>query len=96
MDKETYNQDFIHWDRVDKDALCDAMYNILGEAARKGIHFNILTKSLNPYMRRIQGLKNIKLNDSNKRAQVVKYLDLTCRSLKLNVCRTHIQPSRKR
>lgn len=36
MDKETYNQDFIHWDRVDKDALCDAMDNILGEAAKKG------------------------------------------------------------
>lgn len=36
MDKETYNQDFIHWSKVKKDALCDAMDNILGEAARKG------------------------------------------------------------
>ena len=42
MDKETYNQNFIHWDRVDKDALCDAMDNILGEAARKEIQYNML------------------------------------------------------
>lgn len=34
--------------------------------------------------------------NSNKRAQVVKYLDLTCRFLKLNVCRTQIQQLQKR
>lgn len=36
MDKDTYNQNFIYWDKADKDALCDAMDNVLREAARKG------------------------------------------------------------
>lgn len=42
MDKETYNQNFIHWDRVDKDALCDAMGNILGKLLEKEIQCNML------------------------------------------------------
>lgn len=36
MDKEICDQDSIPWSKVKKDALCDAMDNILGEAARKG------------------------------------------------------------
>ena len=36
MDKETHNQNFLHCDKVDKDALRDAMNNVLGEADRKG------------------------------------------------------------
>ena len=36
MDKEICDQDFIYWSKVKKDALCDVMDSILGEAARKG------------------------------------------------------------
>ena len=36
MDKETHNQNFIHWDKADKAALCDAVDNVLREAAKKG------------------------------------------------------------
>lgn len=50
MDKETCNQNFIHWDKVDKDALRDAMNNVLGQAARKGDswqHINEVIESSN-------------------------------------------------
>ena len=49
MDKHTYNQNFIYWDKADKDALCDAMDNVLREAARKGDswhHINEVIESL--------------------------------------------------
>lgn len=36
MDKELIPSDFKKWSNSDKDKLCDAMDNILGEAARKG------------------------------------------------------------
>lgn len=60
MDKETYNQDFIHWDRVDKDALCDAMDNILGEAARKGDSFQHINEVIESLYETYPGLEEYK------------------------------------
>lgn len=57
MDKETYNQNFIHWDRVDKDALCDAMDNILGEAARKGDSIQHVADVVKALYEQFPGLK---------------------------------------
>lgn len=60
MDKETYNQDFIHWDRVDKHALCDAMDNILGEAARKGDSIEHVADVVEALYEQYPGLKEYK------------------------------------
>lgn len=60
MDKETYNQDFIHWGRVDKDALCDAMDNILGEAARKGDSFQHINEVIESLYETYPGLEEYK------------------------------------
>ena len=35
-DKHLEPSDFLNWDKGDKDSLCDAMDEILGESARKG------------------------------------------------------------
>lgn len=60
MDKETYNQNFIHWDKVDKDALCDAMDNILSEAARKGDSIQHVAEIVKALYEQYPGLKEYK------------------------------------
>ena len=61
MDKETCNQNFIHWDKVDKDALCDAMDNILGEAARKGDSWQTIKEVIESLYRTYPGLKEYRV-----------------------------------
>lgn len=60
MDKETYNQNFIHWDKVDKDALCDAMDNILGEAAKNDNSFQYISEVIQSLYETFPGLKEYK------------------------------------
>lgn len=61
MDKETYNQNFIHWDKTDKDALCDDMDNILGEAARKGDSGQTIKEVIESLYRTYPGLKEYRV-----------------------------------
>lgn len=57
MDKEICDQDFIHWSKVKKDALCDAMDNILGEAARKGDSIQHVAEAVKALYEQFPGLK---------------------------------------
>lgn len=57
MDKDTYNQNFIHWDKADKDALCDAIDNVIGEAARNGDSWHRINEVIESLYKTYPGLK---------------------------------------
>lgn len=58
--KKTYNRNFIYWDKVDKDALCDAMDNILGEAVKNGNSFQYISEVIQSLYETFPGLKEYK------------------------------------
>lgn len=51
------DHDFVHWGKVDKDALCDAMDNMPGEAARKGDSMQHVAHVVKTLYEQFPGLK---------------------------------------
>lgn len=60
MDKEPIPSNFVDWEKEDKDRLCDAMDNILGEAARKGDSWQHINEVIESLYETYPGLKEYK------------------------------------
>lgn len=60
MDKELIPSNFVDWEKADKDRLCDAMDNILGEAARKGDSWHHINEVIESLYETYPGLKEYK------------------------------------
>ena len=61
MDKALIPSNFVNWEKGDKDRLCDAMDNVLREAARKGDSWHHINEVIESLYRTYPGLKEYRV-----------------------------------